>query len=206
MTRTTMHRPEATRRSTRVELRPPTDKLTAVPYSTPDDPDRRFIDLRAHPEQVELIGELDGRPAMREQIMLLNARSSPFFSIGCERAVSRLRREDGSPVWKTTSHVQFAFVDPARCQIASYEPIVRALHGALDCGVESNEWNRLVELEPDPIVFQPAGRRAWSMTIWTSAYAQDGETSVHEWSLCMLAQTGVMGSWIRLGSLDATDI
>lgn len=201
------HAPEATRRlTTRVELRAPTDKLTAVPYLTPDNPNRRFFDLRAHPEQIDLIGELDGRPALREQIMLLNARSSPFFSIGCERSVSRLRREDGSPVWKTTSYVQFAFVVPARCQIASYEPIVRALHEALDCGVESNEWNRLVELEPDPIVLQPAGRRAWSMTIWTTAYALDGETSVHEWSLCMLAQTAAMAQWIRLGSLDATDI
>ncbi len=199
MTRTTMHRPEATRRSTRVELRPPTDKLTAVPYSTPDDPDRRFIDLRAHPEQVELIGELDGRPAMREQIMLLDARSSPFFSIGCERAVSRLRREDGSPVWKTTSYVQFAFVEQDRCEIMTYEPFVRALHAGLDCGADSDEWNRLVELEPDPIVLQPTGRRAWSLTIWTTAYALDGETSVHEWSLCMLAQTSVMRSWIRFG-------
>lgn len=199
MTRTTMHRPEATRRSARVELRPPTDKLTAVPYSTPDDPHRRFIDLRAHPEQVELIRELDGRPAMREQVELLNARSSPFFSIGCERSVSRLRCQDGSPVWKTTSYVQFAFVDAARCQIASYEPLARAMHEVLDCGTDSESWNRLVELEPDPIVFQPAGRRAWSMTIWTSAYAQDGETSVHEWSLCMLAQASVMRSWIRLG-------
>jgi hypothetical protein len=44
------------------------------------------------------------------------------------------------------------------------------------------------------------------MTIWTTAYALDGETSVHEWSLCMLAQTAAMAKWIRLGSLDATDI
>lgn len=200
MTRMTRHAPEAARRlTTRVELRAPADKLTAAPYLTPDDPGRRFFDLRAHPEQIDLIGELDGRPAMREQIMLLNARSSPFFSIGCERSVSRLRRQDGSPVWKTTSYVQFAFVDAARCEITSYEPFARALHEALD-GRNTNEWNRLVELEPDPVVFQPAGRRAWSMTIWTSAFAQDCETSVHEWSLCMLAQTAVMGSWIRIGS------
>ena len=203
----TKQTPEAARRlATRVELRSATDKLTAVPYVTPDDPDRRFIDLRAHPEQIDLIGELDGRPAMREQIMLLNARSSPFFSIGCERSVSRLRRQDGSPIWKTTSYVQFAFVEPGRCEVANYVPLARALHEALEGRADSGECNRLVELEPDPIVIQPAGRRAWSMTIWTTAYALDGETSVHEWSLCMLAQTAVIESWIRLGDLDGTDI
>lgn len=161
MTTTTMHTPETTRRSTRVELRQPTDKLTAVPYSTPDDPTRRFFDLRAHPEQITLIRELDGRPALREQVELLNRPESPFMTIGCERAVSRHRQPDGSLFWKTTSYVQLASGDPARCEITSYERFARALHGALDCGAESNEWNRLVEIEPDPVVFQAAGRRAW---------------------------------------------
>lgn len=194
--------PEPNRSSTRVVLCPPTSKVTAVPYSTPGDQDRRFIDLRAHPELIENIRELTGRAPMREQVELLNSADSPFFSIGCERSVSEIRKLDAQPIWKCTSYVQVAFVDPASCEIENYEGLARALHEALDTETDQ-PCDRLVELEPDPVALHHAGRRAWSLSIWTSCYAADADSSVREWAECMDAQNVVLCSWIGKGSSRA---
>lgn len=169
------------------------------------DPDRRFVDLRAHPELIEHIRELTGRAPMREQVELLNSAGSPFFSIGCESAVSEIRKLDAQPTWKCTSYVQFAFVDPASCEIENYEGLARALHEALDTKAD-RACDRLVELEPDPIALRRAERQAWSLSIWTSCYAADADSSVREWAECMDAQNVVLRSWIGKGSSGAMGV
>lgn len=94
-----MHAPETTRLSkTRVDLvAADYYAMTTVPYSTPGDPSRCFVDVRVNPQLIDRIREPDGRADLREQVELLNESSSPFSSIGCERAESRMLPRSGRP-------------------------------------------------------------------------------------------------------------
>ncbi len=183
--------------TTRVELVEPGDIMTTVPYGTDGVPRRCWIDLRENPDQIDLIDTLRGRPAMREQVELLNAPETPFMTIACECATTRLFQQGGPPAWMTSSSVQLAFVDPERCDMGRYGSLVRTLHEGLGSEPHATRWNRLVSLRPDPVVFQPGGHAGWSLTISTRAYGLDGETAVHHWSACMQLQTMVIASWTQ---------
>lgn len=198
---TTLHTPRATRPSkTSVDFVAAGDSVTTVLYWTDGDPSGCFVDLRANPDQIDLIDELDGRPALREQIMLLNGTSSPFMTIGCRCETTRLFQQGGPSAWRTSSRVQFAFVDPERRDIMSYAPLACALHHALGSSPGTTRWTRVVELQPDPVVFHPDGRPTWSLTIRTHGYGLDSGTAVHEWSGCIGLQTIAMASSIRLNT------
>ena len=186
------------RTTTRVRLGEPSDIVTSVPYGVDGTPSRRWIDLRENPDQIDLIDELRGRPALREQVELLNAPESPFITIACAAATNRLFQAGGPPAWRTSSSLQLVFADPARCDLDNYAPLARALLDGLGGDQNAARWSRLVELRPDPIDFQAVGRRAWSLTIQSAAYGLDGASAVHEWNLCILAQTAVFRSWSRL--------
>lgn len=88
-------------------------------YWTDGVPSKCWIDLRGNSDPIDLIDELDGRPAMREQIIMLNGMSSPFMTFGCACATTRLFQQGGPPAWRTSSSVQFAFVDPELRDIMS---------------------------------------------------------------------------------------
>lgn len=206
MPRNTMHTPGTTRQSTtRVELAEAGDIVTQVPYWMEGTPSRCWIDLRGNPDLIDLIDELRGRPALREQVELLNAPEAPFMTIGCRSETARLFQHGGPPAWRTSSEVQFAFADPERSEIGSYASLARALHDGLGSDPHATRWNRLVELRPAPVVFQPAGLAAWSMTIRTSSYGLDSGTAAHEWELCLLSQTALIRSWTRLQDLDGME-
>ncbi len=195
-----MGSPGTTRRSaTRVELRTPTDKLTAVPYMTPDDPKRRFIDLRVNPDLIDLIDDLRGRPAMRDQVELLSAPNSPLRTIRCACATHRVFRQIGPPAWTTASTLQITFVEEGANDMTSCIALARILHDELASKPRPTRWNRLVELWPALVALRP-DHVTWSMCIRTSGYGLDAASAAHEWSLCLHAQTAVLALWI--GNLD----
>lgn len=194
------------RTTTRVRLGEPSDIVTTVPYGVDGTPSRRWIDLRENPDQIDLIDELRGRPALREQVALLNAPESPFMTIACAAATARLFQHGGSPAWRTSSSLQIVFADPARCDLDNYAPLARALLDGLGGDPNATRWGRLVELRPVPVVFASAGCLGWSLTIWTSAYGLDSGTSAHEWNLCVMIQTALIRSWTRLQDLNAIEV
>jgi hypothetical protein len=201
-----MHAPGKSRLSkTRVELVAAGDSVTTVPYWTDGDPSGCFVDLRAHPDLIDQIAELDGRPALRDQIILLNESPSPFMTIACSCVTTRLFQQSGPPAWRTSSSCTLALADPERRDIMSYGSLARALHHALGSAPSTTRWNRVVELQPAPVVFHPDGRPTWSLTIRTHGYGLDSGTAAHEWRLCMLAQNTAMASWIRLQDLHGIE-
>lgn len=198
----TKQRPGMTARTTTmVRLGEPSDIVTTVPYGADGTPSRRWLDLRRNPDQIDLIDELRGRPALRDQIAMLNQHAGPFMTIACAAATTRLFPAGGPPAWRASSSVQLAFADPARCDLDNYAPLAQALLGGRGVDPHATRWSRLVELRPDPVEFQAVGRCAWSLTIQTAAYGLDCGTSAHEWSLCILAQCATIGSWARLQDL-----
>ena len=188
------------RTTTRVRLGEPSDIVTSVPYGVDGTPSRRWIDLRENPDQIDLIDELRGRPALREQVELLNAPESPFITIACDCSTTRLFLHGGPPAWRTSSSVQFVCIDPARSGPDYYASLAQALLDGLGSDPHATRWSRVVELEPVMVVFHPDGRPAWSLSIRTHGYGLDSGTAVHEWSGCIGLQTIAMASSIRLNT------
>jgi hypothetical protein len=110
----TTHALRTTRKATRVELGEPGDVVTDVPYWMDGVPSRWWIDLRLNPDLIDVIDDLRGRPALREQIILLNQPDGPFMTIVCARATTRWFQQAGPPAWRAGSSVQFAFADQER--------------------------------------------------------------------------------------------
>lgn len=203
MTRTTTHAPGTKQSTTKVRLVEASDIVTTVPNGTDGTPRPSWIDLRKNPDQIDLMEELRGRPTLREQVELLNAPESPLITIACAASTTRLFQEGGPPAWRTSSSVQLAFAAPDQCDLDNYAPLARALLDGIGGDPHATRWNRLVELRPEPVEFQAVGRRAWSVTIRTSAYGLEGAAAAHEWDLCVQIQTSVIALWVRLGTLDA---
>lgn len=187
----------AARTTTRVRLVEASDIVTTVPEGAPS---RQWIDLRRSPDQIDLMDELRGRPALREQVELLNAPESPFITIACDCSTTRLFLHGGPPAWRTSSSVQFVCIDPARSGPDYYASLAQALLDGLGSDPHATRWNRVVELEPVMAVFHPDGSPAWSLSIRTHGYGLDSGTAVHEWSGCISLQTSATASWIRLNT------
>ena len=60
------------------------DPVVVVPWADPDDAERRFIDLRENPYDLDLIPEAVGHPALEAALRSLNAPRSPVFTAKCD--------------------------------------------------------------------------------------------------------------------------
>jgi hypothetical protein len=56
------------------------DPVLVVPWSDPADPDRRFIDLRDNPYDLDHLPEAEHYPALMHALRALNAPRSPVFT------------------------------------------------------------------------------------------------------------------------------
>lgn len=188
--------------TTRVRIVEPGKTVLTVPYRAGGDPRERFLDLREDPGRIDQIEGLQRRPALREQIMLLNRRDSPLMTFACTARTTRLFQQAGPPAWRTSSSVWLAFVGTARQDLRGYVALARAFLGTLDTAGRADRCNSVIELQPDPVVFDP-GCPVWSMQLRTSGYGLDTLTAMLEWDLCARAQTELLGTWVagaRIGS------
>ena len=64
----------------------PDDPVLVVPWSDPSDPsgERRFIDLRENPYDLDEIPETEQHPALLQALRALNANRSPVFTAKCD--------------------------------------------------------------------------------------------------------------------------
>jgi hypothetical protein len=60
------------------------DPVLVVPWSDPDDPSRRFIDLRENPYDLDWLEEATQHPALLHALRALNAPRSPVFTAKCD--------------------------------------------------------------------------------------------------------------------------
>lgn len=62
----------------------PDDPVLVVPWSDPALPDRRFIDLRENPYDLDTLEEAAQYPPLMHALRALNATRSPVFSAKCD--------------------------------------------------------------------------------------------------------------------------
>jgi hypothetical protein len=60
------------------------DPVLVVPWADPSDPDRRFIDLREDPYELDHLEEAAQYPALMHALRALNATRSPVFTAKCD--------------------------------------------------------------------------------------------------------------------------
>lgn len=60
------------------------DPVLVVPWSDPDDPARRFIDLRENPDDLDWLEEPSQHPSLLHALRALNATRSPVFTAKCD--------------------------------------------------------------------------------------------------------------------------
>lgn len=68
------------------------DPVLVVPWSDPDDPARRFIDLRENPDDLDWLEEPSQHPSLLHALRALNAPRSPVFTAKCD--VWKMNGED----------------------------------------------------------------------------------------------------------------
>lgn len=181
--------------TTRVRLVEPGETVLTVPYGVDGDPRKRFVNLREHPDRIDQIEALHRMAALREQIMLLNRRDSPFMTFACTAWTTRLFQQAGPPAWRTSSSVWLAFVGAASRGLRRYIALARAFLDVLDTAGRADRWNSVIELQPKPVVFN-LERPSWSMCIPTSGYGLDTRAAMLELELCLRAQTDLFRSRI----------
>ena len=62
----------------------PDDPTLVVPWSDPDCPERRFVDLREDPYELDSLPEAERFPSLRNALRSLNSARSPVFSAKCD--------------------------------------------------------------------------------------------------------------------------
>jgi hypothetical protein len=60
------------------------DPVLVVPWADPSDPNRRFIDLREDPYELDHLEEAAQYPALMHALRALNATRSPVFTAKCD--------------------------------------------------------------------------------------------------------------------------
>ena len=60
------------------------DPVLVLPWSDPNSPDRRFVDLREDPYELESIPEAEQHPPLRNALRSLNAPRSPVYTAKCD--------------------------------------------------------------------------------------------------------------------------
>lgn len=60
------------------------DPVLVVPWSDPDSPARRFVDLRENPYDLDEVEEAAERPALMHALRALNAPRAPVFTAKCD--------------------------------------------------------------------------------------------------------------------------
>jgi hypothetical protein len=78
-----------------------------VPYARPesDTSSHSYINLKKHPEQIDLIPEVQDWPELKAAIIRINSVEGPFQTLGCSSWV--YHSTDGSGLLKVVSYIGF---------------------------------------------------------------------------------------------------
>ena len=139
------------------------ERVKPVPYG----PDFRsdslgygFVDLKDNPDRVTEIVEARDLPGLQRLLRFFASRDSPFFSIGCEKAVS----DQGGSRFAVGGYVEFAFNFPTLAHFENYEMLQKGFEKKLVkarvSGLQYFEW------KVSPIDLSRVKIRMMSCTVW----------------------------------------
>lgn len=140
------------------------DRVKQVPYPIDIGPKSigyGFFDLKEEPERAFEIVEAQGLPELQRLLQFFASPDSPFFSIGCEKAVW----EQGDRRFSVRGYVEFSFNFPTLAHFQNYETLQLGFDGTLQRAKISGL--RYFDWKVSPIDVVPIKSRIMACTIWT---------------------------------------
>lgn len=134
-----------------------------IPYNAylhEDHSNYGFMELKGAPEKVALVEEVKDIPCLQRFLHVLNANTSAFFSVGCDKSF----HSDESGHW-VRSYIEFAFNYVALVQDAQhYFYLFFQFHKCIEPFVSKSNVQFHWELEPAE--FTAASCQGFSCSIW----------------------------------------
>ena len=162
------------------------DKVLPIPYPPVDregSSNHGFTDLRAHPELIDQIPELEGFSELRGFIEALNSSSGPFRSLGCEKSFAPFQQEEEPQLAvKLVSYVDLGFAEVTHnFDRKNFEELVDQLHEFS----KGREFPKYLKIEHELTRTSYAGHNAdaWSLTVWTAGFGNTEKTSRNHWAV-----------------------
>lgn len=167
------------------------DPVLVVPWSDPAVPERRFVDLRENPYDLDYLEEATTHPPLMHALRALNAARSPVFTAKCDAwpmdgdELDHLRmnldhRAEEAPagfasyidlLWRERS----LFVSPHRQEQMLHR--LARLAAALDCPFA------LAEGVIRPAIVDLTGpQEGFAVSLYVKALGHDGQTAETNWA------------------------
>lgn len=149
-----------------VALEPSDKDPMGVPYG--DSPDRKFWNLRAHPESIDRVPELADYPELKKFVAAVNGPDSFFATLGCEKwskdvnYTPVIKREFGLYVDVIFNLVELAMMPQ------NYQTLYQKLHDHGRSLAAADEFSdlALVRVEPGEVLLLDHNIKAWKASVW----------------------------------------
>jgi hypothetical protein len=162
------------------------DDTLEVPWASPGHPEPRYLDLKAHPEEIERLEECRKYPALADFLRRINSVTSPFRSAKCD-------------VWTTTDLAEDERVDfKLPVKVGSYVDLLfdrpdlnsrREPHLQLGAKLRETLGPLRVQAQMEICVrrclFHPEERWGYYVTLFTHAYGVTRCEAEEEWNRAM---------------------
>lgn len=154
-----------------------------IPYPPIDHQDGHensgYMDLKADPEAVSLVPEVDGWPELAQFLITINAAASPLESVGCEKGYFPTE-VDGKPAIRLGSYIDVIFTDAALNDGAEN---LLLLASRLAQAVEGCEqWWAQVEISLNRFKYVAEADLPWGLMIRVSNCGRTEEEAREFWS------------------------
>lgn len=166
----------------------PADDSLEIPWSDPDNPQRKYLDLKAQPELIELVEECREHPALADFLRQINSSNSPFRTAKCDvwatTDLAEDERRDFNLPQKVGSYVDLLFDSASsssrletQLELGAY--LVRRLAG-LRVAAQ-------LEICVRRCWFHDGDRRGYYLTLFLNGYGSSHEEAVAEWGRALAA-------------------
>lgn len=181
------------------------DPVLVVPWSDPSDPsgDRRFIDLRENPYDLDHLPEAERYPPLMHALRALNAPRSPVFTAKCDAwpldsdEVDHVRMEldviaEDAPNG-FGSYIDLLWRD--RSIFASYHQQEQMLHRLTRHAVTLEYPNALLDCVIRPALLDLTGpQEGFAVSLYIKALGHDSQAAEENWALALDAVVALLRS------------
>lgn len=161
----------------------PGDETLEIPWSDPDNPQRRYLDLKAQPELVELVEECREHPGLATFLSQVNSARSPFRTAKCDAwATTELAKnecQDFDLPHKVGSYVDLLFDSAPH---SSRLETQLELGASLERRLAGLRVAAQLEICVRRCWFQAEDRWGFYLTLFLHGYGSSHEEAVGEWS------------------------
>lgn len=166
----------------------PGDDTLEIPWASPTQPDLRYIDLKAHPEEIDRLQECRNYPAFADFLRQVNSAASPFRTAKCDvwttTGLAEDERLDFKLPFKVASYMDLLFDDPdLNSQFETHPQLGERLGEHLgDLRLQAQ-----MEICSRRCLFHPEERWGYYLTLFVHAYGATPQEAEEEWNRAIAA-------------------